>query len=140
MIYEWLKIAHIILVTVWMGGMLTAPLMGSMLSDQRADPALRLRLRSTFSRWVTPAMILSLVLGIALAQIGGWFTDMWLITKLIIVLALTALHGVISGRLRRFATDPDTTLAAWFPRISLVVLLLLAAVVSLVVTKALFTG
>ncbi|WP_375569649.1 CopD family protein [Ahrensia marina] len=138
--YEWLKIIHIISVIIWMGGMLTAPLVGTMLSDQRADQQLRLRLRSAFSRWITPAMILSLIVGIALAQIGGWFTDPWLLTKLVLVLVMTALHGVISGRLRRFASDPKAELAAWFPRVSLIVLLLLAAVVSLVVTKTLFAG
>lgn len=135
MMIEWLKVIHIVAVIVWMGGMLTAPLVAMMVSDQKLDQHLRWRLRSVFSRWVTPAMILSLILGIALAQTGGWFTEVWLLAKLALVLVLTALHGVISGRLRRFASDPSAVLPTWFPRLSLIVLSLLAIIVFLVVTK-----
>jgi uncharacterized membrane protein len=41
------------------------------------------------------------VLGIANAVQGGWFDDGWLHVKLVFVLALSALHGVAMGQMRR---------------------------------------
>jgi putative membrane protein len=40
------------------------------------------------------------ILGILNAVQGDWFDDGWLHVKLVFVLALSALHGVLSARLR----------------------------------------
>ena len=51
----------------------------------------------------TPAMVVVWALGLGLALWGGWFPFWWLQAKLVLVLALSALHGVQSGALRRLA-------------------------------------
>jgi uncharacterized membrane protein len=56
-------------------------------------------------RVTLPAMLLTWALGIAMAMQGGWFSSPWLMIKLIIVSALSALHGVLSGTLRRLERD-----------------------------------
>lgn len=132
--YLWLKAAHVIAVIIWMAGMLATPpilhALGNITIDQRA------RLRATFHRIVTPAMITTLILGIWLGVSGGWFADAWLIAKLAVVLVLTGVHGAMSGRLRRWASDPNVDLPVWFGRAHLIAAALLVLIVVLVVRKA----
>jgi uncharacterized membrane protein len=91
MTYLLLKAGHVAAVLVWIGGMLAAAL-------------------APVPRWdrlvTTPAMLLAFAFGLALATTGGWFPQAWLIGKLAVVLALAALHGVLSGRLRRGLAPP----------------------------------
>jgi putative membrane protein len=46
-------------------------------------------------------MLVVWLTGAAIATEGRWFESPWLWAKLALVLALTGLHGVQSGRLRR---------------------------------------
>ena len=41
--------------------------------------------------------------GIGLAASGGWFTYGWLQAKLVLVVLLSAIHGLQSGQIRRLA-------------------------------------
>ncbi|WP_454254040.1 CopD family protein, partial [Pseudomonas sp. Marseille-Q7302] len=56
-------------------------------------------------RWdravTTPAMLLVWVLGFMLAMTAHWLADHWLQAKLVLIVILSSLHGVQSGRLRR---------------------------------------
>ncbi len=91
MTYLLLKAGHVAAVLVWIGGMLVAAL-------------------APVPRWdrlvTTPAMLLAFAFGLAVAMTGGWFPQAWLIGKLAVVLALAALHGVLSGRQRRGLAPP----------------------------------
>lgn len=55
----------------------------------------------------TPALLLTWALGLTLAMSGGWFPSTWLSLKLILVVGLSALHGVQSGRLRRIIGNQE---------------------------------
>lgn len=101
--YEALKAAHVVAVVVWVGGMIAAPSLAASLPSDEAGRRAREALFAWFRRVVTPAMIITLALGLWLAQWADWFTSDWLQTKLVLVLAMTALHGFVSGRLRRGA-------------------------------------
>lgn len=91
MTYLLLKAGHVAAAMVWIGGMLAAAL-------------------APVPRWdrlvTTPAMLLAFAFGLGLAMAGGWFPQAWLIAKLVVVLALAALHGVLAGRLRRGLPPP----------------------------------
>lgn len=101
--YEGLKSAHVVAMVIWVGGMIVAPSVAVTLPDDAAGQSARTALFAWFRRIVTPAMIVTLALGLWLAQWAGWFTSGWLQAKLALVLVMTALHGVLSGRLRRGA-------------------------------------
>lgn len=90
----------------------------------------------TWDRYVTtPAMIVAWALGITMATWAGWFASGWMMAKIVFVLALSALHGVLSGRLRRAAAKGGVP-AGFDGRLVLcVMIVLLAAIVLLVVTK-----
>lgn len=104
MLYLWIKSAHLLAVIIWMSGMLAAPIIVSLLGPD-ATPAQRRRLKALFSRVVTPSMLVSLILGIWLMVSGDWFDARWMQAKLLAVIAMTAIHGLLSGMLRRYATD-----------------------------------
>jgi putative membrane protein len=117
--YLWLKALHIIAVMIWIGGMLVAAVTGTAaLSARRqqgvADrPAFLESVRRWDRRVTTPAMLLVWALGLSLALNGGWFPQRWLLIKLAFVLLLTALHGMLSGNLRRLSRQEDSgTMAA----------------------------
>ncbi len=106
MIYLWIKAAHIIAVITWMGGMLVAAVLAAPLQraprplPQQAVQAMA-ALRAWDRRITTPAMLLTWLLGVTLASLGGWFPSRWLLAKLAVVAALSALHGAQAGALRR---------------------------------------
>jgi protoporphyrinogen IX oxidase len=85
-------------------------------------------------RVTAPAMLVAWIAGLLLAHQGHWFGNRWLTIKLACVIALTALHGVLAGRIRRrlelgTSNSPPSnlTLAGLFG--------LMAAIVLLVVVK-----
>lgn len=100
--YQGLLALHLVAVVIWIGGMLVN---GVVLAGSPA-PARVAGLRRWNLRLVTLAMLLVWVLGITLAVEGGWFQAPWLSTKLVFVLALSAVHGMQSGTLRRLTRDP----------------------------------
>lgn len=105
--YLILKSLHVAAVITWLAGMLTLSVFFMSMKFGRSPVIPDERFISTFTHWnrwvTTPAMMLTWVLGITLAAQGNWFTAPWLITKLILVFILSALHGVQSGSLRRFS-------------------------------------
>jgi uncharacterized membrane protein len=54
---------------------------------------------------ISPALLLTWTFELILAFWLGWFSSPWLQVKLVVVTALSALHGVQSGRLRRSVRD-----------------------------------
>src|SRR5258708_40341142 len=70
--------------------------------------------RSRGRRVATRGLVLCWALGMTLAIHGDWFGARWLTGKLVLVLALSALHGLVSGSLRRLgradATPPSSRL------------------------------
>lgn len=74
-----------------------------------------------WDRWITsPALLIVWLAGLKLALVGDWFGAPWLWVKLGMVTALSAVHGVQSGRLRRLAgKEPSSGIGAvlspyWF--------------------------
>lgn len=112
MMYLWLKAFHIAAAMIWIGGILVASIVIAALpapSGPQSDTALRIvRAARQWDLWATlPAMLLVWALGLMLAMVGHWFPSPWLMLKLPGVLALSALHGVLSGTLRRRAGGGD---------------------------------
>ncbi len=106
----WVKGFHVAAVVTWVGGLLMLALMLGALARApvRQLPQER-RLMIAVGRWnrtiTTPAMALTWVLGITMATHAGWFSSTWLAAKLLLVLALSALHGVMTGTLRHMSGD-----------------------------------
>ena len=142
--YEWIKAFHIIAVIAWMAGMLYLPRlfvyhcaaeMGSVQSE-----TFKVMERRLLRGIINPAMIATWVFGLALAWLGpdsryGWFASGWLWAKIILVLALTAVHGLLARWRKYFALDLNRHSQKFFRIINEIPTILMILIVLLVVLK-----
>ncbi|BAM92204.1 putative membrane protein [Bradyrhizobium oligotrophicum S58] len=137
MIYEWLKALHVAAVLCWSGGMLAAA-MTIAVHAAKVDAAGSNVMIEFVSRWdrrvTTPAMLIVWGAGLALATQGQWFGSLWLTVKLGVVVALSALHGVLAGMLRRLARS-EAPAPRWFSHLPPLIVGSTAAIAVLVVVK-----
>jgi uncharacterized membrane protein len=92
---------HLVAMTLWVAPMIAIPAILARYAPHAPKPEITDRLRATFRALATPGLVLTWIFGIANAVQGGWFDDGWLHVKLVFVLALSALHGVAMGQMRR---------------------------------------
>jgi protoporphyrinogen IX oxidase len=139
MLYDWLKAFHVIAVIAWMAGMLYLPRLfvyhceapkGSIQSE-----TFKIMERRLLKAIINPAMIATWVLGLILALQGGWWTAGWLHGKLLLVVALSGLHGVYVRRLKELAEDRNTRPARYYRILNEIPTVLMIAIVILVIVK-----
>jgi protoporphyrinogen IX oxidase len=116
-VYLWLKAFHVAAAMTWIGGMLAAGLVvASRLTCAGSQATHDPRHLDVIRRWdrcvTLPAMLVVWGLGLVMAMLAGWFGSPWLMIKLAIVGALSALHGLLSGMLRRLSASADQPPAA----------------------------
>jgi putative membrane protein len=144
MLYLWVKAFHIIAVISWMAGMLYLPRLfvyhcdaekGSVQSE-----TFKVMERRLLRAIITPAMIATWIFGLWLAWIGpdsryGWFGAGWLHAKLLLVLVLSAIHGIMARWVRDFAADNNQHSQRFYRIINEVPTILMILIVLLVVLK-----
>ena len=139
MAYDWVKAVHVIAVISWMAGMLYLPRLfvyhsetpkGSIQSD-----TFKIMERRLLKAIMTPAMILTWILGLILVWQGGWITSGWLHSKFLLVIALSGLHGFLSKTVREFAADRNVRPAKFYRMINEVPTVLMIVIVILVIVK-----
>ena len=137
--YLWIKAFHIIAVISWMAGLLYLPRLfvyhcaaepGS--AQAKTFAVMEHRLLAYI---MTPAMGLTWILGVALMLQGQWMASGWLHAKLVLVLAQSALHGLLSRWARDFAAGRNTHSQKFFRLINEVPTVLMILIVILVVVK-----
>jgi putative membrane protein len=84
---------------------------------------------------INPAMILAWLLGLWLAWQGGWFKAPWLHAKLVLALAMSGVHGILSKYVREFAADKRRKSQKYFRILNEVPTVLMILIVILVVVK-----
>jgi protoporphyrinogen IX oxidase len=143
-IYGWIKAFHIIVVIAWLAGMLYLPRLfvyhctaekGSVQSE-----TFKVMERRLLRAIINPAMIATWILGLWLAWLGpdsryGWFASGWLMAKLVLVLLLSALHGLFARWVKEFGADQNRHSQKFYRIINEVPTLLMIAIVLLVVLK-----
>jgi putative membrane protein len=142
--YEWIEAFHIIAVIAWMAGMLYLPRLfvyhcaaeqGSVQSE-----TFKVMERRLLRAIINPAMIATFVFGLWLAWLGpdsryGWFASPWLWAKIALVLALSAVHGLLARWMKDFAADRNHHSQKFYRIINEVPTLLMILIVLLVVLK-----
>jgi putative membrane protein len=136
---EWLKAFHIIAVIAWMAGMLYLPRLfvyhvaadvGSIQSE-----TFKVMERRLLRAIMNPAMIATWILGLWLAtELGAWRSG-WLHAKLLLVVLMSAVHGILSGHVKRFAADQRTKSAKFYRILNEIPTVLMILIVILVVVK-----
>ena len=137
--YEWLKAFHVIAVIAWMAGMLYLPRL--FVYHCEADPGSRqsetfkAMERRLLKAIINPAMIATWVLGLWLAWSGGWLGAPWFHVKLALVLAMSAVHGLLARYVKDFAADRNRRTQKFYRIINEVPTVLMILIVIVVTVK-----
>ncbi len=140
MLYLMLKSLHIMTVIIWMGGMVLLSagflwLRGVSCPRSERDTAILAAIKQWDTRVTSPAMGLAWLFGLAVAWEGEWFSQPWLHAKLAVVILLSALHGNLSGTVRRLANEPDRIPPGFLSYSGMITIASIVAIVFLVVLK-----
>lgn len=138
MTYYWLKAGHIIFMVFWMAGLFMLPRQMLYLhsaaagSPEAAEWDRRMGLLRKII--LTPSLIVTWLLGFALAGSIGAFSQGWFHAKLLLVLALSGYHGWLVMQARRMVAGArplsEKQLRLWgeFPAIVLAIVVVLVVV------------
>jgi protoporphyrinogen IX oxidase len=137
--YVWLKAFHVIAIIAWMAGMLYLPRLFVYHCEaephSRQSETFKVMERRLLNVITTPAMAASWVLGLWLAWTSGSYVVGWLQAKVVLVLALSALHGFFVRCVRDFALDQNRHSQRFYRIINEVSTVLLIGIVILAVVK-----
>lgn len=137
MIYLSIKVIHLACVIVWMGSMLLVPSVIASFNSV-APEARREAVALTRKRYLiitSVAMVGTWIFGLALMSLGGWMTYPWMSAKIVIVLFLSAVHGILSGQFRRLVNDEPLLIVNQSGLLTAVITVLLLSVLLFVVLK-----
>ena len=138
-LYDWVKAVHVIAVISWMAGMLYLPRL--FIYHCEAEPGSRqsetfkVMERRLLRIIINPAMIAAWLLGLWLAWRGGWFVAPWLQAKLVLALAMSALHGILVKHVKNFAADRDRRSSKYYRILNEIPTVLMVFIVILAVVK-----
>lgn len=139
MLYPALKTLHLLALISWMAAMLYLPRLFVYHADTPAGTpqaeTFKIMERRLLNGIATPAMVATWVFGLWLAFEIGAFREGWLHAKLALVLALSGIHGMLAGAVRRFAADRNTRSSRYWRVLNEVPAVLLIGIVALVVFK-----
>ena len=137
--YDWLKAFHVVAVIAWMAGLLYLPRLMVYHADaapgSRQSETFKVMERRLLKAITTPAMIASWAFGLILVYQGGWLASGWFHAKLLLVLLLSAYHGLMAGWTRAFAEDRNARPARFYRVMNEVPTLLMIGIVVLVIVK-----
>lgn len=138
-LYDWVKAAHLIAVISWMAGLLYLPRLfiyhcAAAKGSQQSE-TFKLMEQRLLRVIMTPAMAAAWVLGLWLVWQGGWHKSWWFIAKLVLVVALSAVHGRLARAVREFGADANTVSERHWRMINEVPTMLMIAIVVLAIVK-----
>jgi len=137
----WVKAFHIVAVIAWMAGLLYLPRLfvyhcraeqGSVQSE-----TFKMMERKLLRQIMTPAMVVSITLGVWLLAVPGvvdW-SEGWIYLKLAFVIVLLVNHGLMARFARGFAEDRNQKSEKFYRVFNEAPMLAMIAIVILVVVK-----
>ncbi len=138
--YLWIKALHIISFVVWMAGLLYLPRLfvyHATTKPGSETSAYFLTMEHKLLRIIMlPAMLMTFAFGVALLLVPGvigWSSG-WIHLKILLVLALAAMHGLMVSWFREFSIDARDRSQNFFrivneiPTVIMVVIVILAVV------------
>ena len=138
--YAWLKGLHIIAVIFWMAGMLYLPRL--FVYHHQAEPggelarALLIQERNLLKIIINPAMIAVWLIALTMIAVNTSLLGQgWLHAKLVLVLALSGIHGFYAGAQKKFAKGERVRSEKFWRIMNEVPALMVIAIVLLAVVK-----
>ena len=133
----WVKSFHIIFMVSWFAGIFYLPRLfvyHAMTDDEAGKERFKIMERKLY-RFVTPFMVLTLILGIWLMIEWQMYTSLWMHIKLALVTLLVAYHFYCGHIVKLFAEDKIQRDHVWFRWFNELPVILLLLIVVLVVVK-----
>jgi putative membrane protein len=138
-LYPWVKAVHVIAIIAWMAGMLYLPRLFVYHCDaepgSKQSETFKTMERRLLTAIITPAMVVSWVLGLWMAWTGSLFGMVWLEIKIALVLAMSAVHGFFVLWVREFGADRNHHSQKFYRIINELPTILMMGIVVLVVVK-----
>ena len=141
--YFLFKSLHLIAVISWMAGLLYLPRIfvyhSENVEDLNSSNIFKVMEKKLFYYIMTPAMILSWIFGIILIFTLDFavFNDLWIQTKLILVILLTIYHFYLGKCVGGFAINQNNNSSKFYRIINEIPTILLIIIVFIVVFKPL---
>jgi putative membrane protein len=138
-LYPWAKAVHVIAIIAWMAGMLYLPRLFVYHCEaepgSRQSETFKVMERRLLTIIINPAMVVSWVFGLWMAWEGSLFAMPWLDLKLVLVLAMSAVHGFFVRCVREFGADQNRRSQKFYRAINELPTLLMIGIVILAVVK-----
>jgi protoporphyrinogen IX oxidase len=138
-VYPWLKAFHVIAVIAWMAGMLYLPRLFVYHCEaepgSRQSETFKVMERRLLRAIINPAMVVAWALGLWLAYDGNWVWAPWLWGKVVLVVGLSAIHGLLGRWTGDFAADRNRHSQRFYRIVNEIPAVLMVGIVILVVIK-----
>ena len=135
----WVTAFHVIAVIAWMSGMLYLPRLFVYHTETKpgseSSERFKVMERRLLRGIVNPSMIAVWILGPLLAWLTGTYVDLWLQMKVVLVVAMSGIHGFYGRCVKDFAADRNTRSARFYRIINEVPALLMVFIVILVIVR-----
>ena len=133
---DWIKAFHVIAVIAWMSAMLYMPRLFVYHTEtapgSESSERFKVMERRLLKGIMNPSMIAVWILGPLLAWLTGAYLDTWLQIKFVLVIIMSAIHGIYVRRWRDFANDRNTHSARYYKILNEIPALLMVFIVILV--------
>ena len=136
---SWIKALHVVAIISWMAGLLYLPrLMVYHVDAERGSKqseTFKIMERRLLKAIMTPAMLVAWITGLWLAYSSFGFKGGWLHAKILLVILLSAAHGMQAKWVKEFAADCNAHSAKYFRIANEVPTVLMIGIVTLVIVK-----
>jgi putative membrane protein len=137
--YEWIKALHVLAVISWMAGLLYLPRLfvyhANAVKASETSETFKVMERRLLKAIMTPAMIVAWITGLHIAYLVDYFRSGWFHGKLLLVIVMSAVHGLLAVHVKRFARDENIKASRYFRILNEVPTLLMVGIVILVIVK-----
>lgn len=137
--YQWIKALHLISVIAWMAGLLYLPRLFVYHCD--AEPGsdksetFKVMERRLLRAIMNPAMIGAYIFGLWLLYLSETWTELWMITKLVLIGAMTIAHHSMALWRKDFEADRNQRSAKFYRIANEVPTVLMIGIVVLVIVQ-----
>ena len=139
MVELWIKVLHVLAIISWMAGLLYLPRLfvyhASVDKGSATAELFKVMERGLLRYIMTPAMLVAWATGLYLAVISGYFSQGWFHLKLVMVLAMSASHGVMARHVRLFAGDMNDKSQKYFRVFNEIPTILMIVIVIAVIVR-----
>lgn len=138
-LYQWVKALHIISVIAWMAGLLYLPRLfvyhAESTTGSDKSKTFKVMERRLLQAIMTPAMIATWLFGLILLERGEIWRETWMIVKMALVVAMTAVHLAMARWRRDFELDRNVRESKFYRTANEIPTVLMIAVVVLVIVQ-----